>query len=417
MKSDRIFFPGLNILRFYASLAVIYQHIAEASSIPGLSRFPNLFHWLDYVFPAGRHSVTLFFVISGFLITYLLLVEQQRTQTVDIGKFYVRRALRIWPLYYAMTLFACFIMPLLVGFNQNVVSHEGFIVSPTAPDFWTKVVLYLLMLPNMAYAIWPASLPVAHLWSIGVEEQFYLIWPWLLRKFVRHLGWLIYIVIVAKLFLTALTVYAIRLPGDHGDAVLGPLYNFLRDWRIDSMAVGAYGAYILFLQKAWLYKIVFHPVVKYGCAVLFIVHIVFYDTWLPAPHFLLSILYLLLILNIAANPKPLFRLENRVTAFLGNISYGIYVYHFLIILLILHAFKAIGYTANADPLVFNLVLYGLVVGLTLLIAGLSYRYFEMPFLRLKQRFAQVQSTTVTPAPDETEQIDRNAAEVAVQPPA
>ena len=387
----RIFFPGLNILRFYAALAVIYEHIAERSNYPGLSRYPNLFKPISHALPSAGNAVTLFFVISGFLITYLLLRERERTQTVDVRKFYVRRMLRIWPLYYAITLFAFFLMPVVFG-PDNVVSKTGFVFNTSDPDFWVKFLLFFFMLPNI---LWPNALPASHLWSIGVEEQFYLLWPWIVRKFKRRLGWMIYAIILFKLVSMAVVVAVVRLPGDHQDTLLATVYYFLRDWRLEAMAAGAFGAYLLFLHKEWLLRLIFSPVVKYGSAALFVWNVLFYDTLLPAQHFLLAVLYTLVIMNVAANPKPLFRFENRVTAFLGNISYGLYVYHVFVLLAILHLFKAVGYTASGNPLVFNAVLYTSVVTLSITVAGLSYRFFETPFLRLKERFTIVRSATAS----------------------
>jgi peptidoglycan/LPS O-acetylase OafA/YrhL len=119
--------------------------------------------------------------------------------------------------------------------------------------------------------------------------------------------------------------------------------------------------------------------------------VLFFDSIRPGQEFLLAMLYTVVIMNIAANPKPLFRFENRVTGFLGNISYGLYVYHFFVIRAILRIFKDVGYTADSQPLVFNVVLYALTLILSILIAGLSYRFFETPFLRLKSRFTIVRS--------------------------
>ncbi len=396
-QQPRIFFPGLNILRFYAAVAVIYDHIVERSNYPGLSHYPNLLQPISYLLPSSGNAVTLFFVISGFLITYLLLAERERTGTIAVGKFYIRRILRIWPLYYLIVFFAFFVMPTVFGPN-NVVATTGFVFNASDPDFWAKFLFFFFLLPNIPFAYLPTALPAAHLWSIGVEEQFYLIWPWLVRRFKRRLGWVIYGIILFKLVAEFILAAVVLLPGDHHDRLLASTYLFARDWRLEAMAAGAYGAYILFLNKEWLLRIIFHPVVKYGSAAIFIWHVLFYSTLRPAEHFLLTVLYTIVLMNIAANPKPLFRLENRVTGFLGNISYGLYVYHVFVLLAILHVFQDIGYSAAANPLVFNIVLYTLTLSLSILVAGLSYRFFETPFLRLKSRFAIVRSgSTAAPA--------------------
>ncbi len=397
---SRIFFPGLNILRFYAAVAVIYEHVTTASNMRGLARFPVLFGFLERVFPAGREAVTLFFVISGFLITYLLLVEQEQTGTVSVRRFYIRRMLRIWPIYYLVVFVGFFVMPVVFG-SHNVVSPVGYVFTLSDPEFWPKLGLFLFMLPNIAYGLAADHIPAPHLWSIGVEEQFYLMWPLLVKAFRKRIGWVIYAIILIKVVATWADLYLLRLPGNRNDPALRLIGAFLHDWRLDSIAVGAFCAYMLFLNKTWFLRLIFHPVVKYGSAALFIWHVVFFDTYSPGYLLLLSGLYAVLIMNIAANPKPLFRFENRVTAYLGNLSYGIYVYHYLLLQMLLQVFRLTGFTATDHPLLFNLAVYGGTLGISIAVAALSYRFIEMPFLKLKERFALVRSGSTAPKPDDT----------------
>ncbi len=394
---SRIFFPGLNILRFYAAVAVIAEHVATSSNIRGLSHFPNLFEPLTYLFPAGREAVTLFFVISGFLITYLLLAEQEQTGTVSVRKFYIRRMLRIWPIYYLVVILGFFVMPIVFG-SHNVISPRGYVFTLSDPDFWPKLGLFMFMLPNVVFALAADFIPAPHLWSIGVEEQFYLIWPLLMKAFRKRIGRVIYAIILAKVVATWAFLYLLKLPGDRNDVLLRLISAFLHDWRLDSIAVGAFCAYMLFLNRTWFLRIVFHPVVKYGSAAIFIWHILFFDTYSPGYLLLLSMLYALVLMNIAANPKPLFRFENRVTGFLGNLSYGIYVYHYLILYALLQVFRLVGFSAEGDPLLFNIAIYGGTLLISIAAAALSYRFIETPFLRLKSRFALVRSgSTAAPA--------------------
>jgi peptidoglycan/LPS O-acetylase OafA/YrhL len=108
--SGSIYFPGLNSLRFLAASAVVFHHVEQYKSWKGL---PNIWG-TDGVLGAfidalGHKAVSLFFVLSGFLITYLLLAEVAKTGTVSLRKFYIRRILRIWPLYYIIVLSAIFV--------------------------------------------------------------------------------------------------------------------------------------------------------------------------------------------------------------------------------------------------------------------------------------------------------------------
>ncbi|MEP6985313.1 MAG: acyltransferase family protein, partial [Chloroflexota bacterium] len=96
----KIHFKGLNALRFYAAVSVVVHHVMYNPNVwYGL---PNLPDTVGRFFINGTDAVHLFYVLSGFLITYLMLVERERTGTVSVKKFYLRRVLRIWPLYFAL---------------------------------------------------------------------------------------------------------------------------------------------------------------------------------------------------------------------------------------------------------------------------------------------------------------------------
>ena len=139
-------------------------------------------NWTIWTAPAsiGRVGMVLFFVLSGFLITYLLLVEREDRHRIDIPRFYLRRILRIWPLYF-----------LIVGICQFLIPVKGLfgldsIYSVTAPNFRLASLYYLLFLPNLAFlTVWPVNPLLGYTWSIGVEEQFYLLWPVLLLLLAR----------------------------------------------------------------------------------------------------------------------------------------------------------------------------------------------------------------------------------------
>lgn len=91
---NSIHFPGLNNLRFIAAMGVLIFHVELKKQLLGFK-----FYYMHQLINLGDVSVTLFFVLSGFLITYLLLAEREQTGTVAVKKFYTRRILRIWPLY------------------------------------------------------------------------------------------------------------------------------------------------------------------------------------------------------------------------------------------------------------------------------------------------------------------------------
>src|ERR1051326_2201548 len=112
-EKSKVYFPGLHGLRFFAAMMVVFSHVELMKEYHG---FANVYDSSQAVYESGRLGVTLFFVLSGFLISYLLLVEKKVSGTVSIRKFYSRRILRIWPLYYLLILITFLIVPRLPFF-------------------------------------------------------------------------------------------------------------------------------------------------------------------------------------------------------------------------------------------------------------------------------------------------------------
>jgi peptidoglycan/LPS O-acetylase OafA/YrhL len=142
--------PSLDGLRAVSILMVLYGHLQGTRGFPAL----NLHWWLGDVAHLG---VIVFFVISGFLITSLLMQERQASGTVSLRKFYLRRTLRIFPAFYAFI------------FAMVVASHWGW-VRMTATDLFYSLTYTMNYYPARSWT-------VGHLWSLSVEEQFYLLWP------------------------------------------------------------------------------------------------------------------------------------------------------------------------------------------------------------------------------------------------
>src|SRR5918998_5183317 len=112
-EQTKVYFPGLNGLRFFAAMLVVFGHVELLKEYHGYSNI----HSNLAVYELGRMGVTFFFVLSGFLISYLLFAEQKSAGTISIRKFYIRRVLRIWPLYFLIVILAFFVLPRLPFFN------------------------------------------------------------------------------------------------------------------------------------------------------------------------------------------------------------------------------------------------------------------------------------------------------------
>ena len=374
---NKVFFPNLNGVRAVAALMVIVQHIELVKSWFG---FTNCYHDNPMGIDFGGLGVTLFFVLSGFLITFLLLTEKSVTGTVSLRDFYIRRVLRIWPLYYLIVVLAFFAIPCFYTSLAETLSR----------DFSSKLLLFVFFLPNVALVAYPPVYFAAQAWSVGVEEQFYLIWP-LLIKHCRNLP-LILLGIVGLFFITNGALYCMSAYADPGPAAKHSI-KIMRDlvlWtRIDCMAIGGLGAYILFNSKRMILNILYSRMVQavtYGTVVVLGYNQVSFPFLNHSPY---ALLFAILLLNLAANPDTVLSLNNRLFDYLGKISYGLYMYHML-------AIMAVVYTiANRldirPPLYLNVVIYVASIGLVIAISSLSYECYEKFFLRQKIRFSAIVS--------------------------
>jgi peptidoglycan/LPS O-acetylase OafA/YrhL len=358
-RSKRVYFPGLNALRFYAATSVVIAHISH--NFGEMRTRPAHYPLLNALTLDAQSAVNLFFVLSGFLITYLLLEEQSETGAVSVRQFYVRRILRIWPLYYLTAFVGFGALPILLGPTYALWSPPAL-----------KVILVLFLLANLASPLGPLQ----HLWSIGLEEQFYLVWPWVVRRphsFLRVVGG----ILILKVVLAPVVEMF------NSDAMT----QLFLGLRFECMSIGALGAYLYFRKSAWL-KLVYSPLARV-IALVGIVILALVDVSLTEPMILLtSIVFIVLILNMATNERSWITLETPVLNKLGQMSYGIYMYHYPLLYVVIFILRSLS-VQEGDA--YSLILYVTTICGTLVLATVSYRWFEMPFLQLKTRFAVIQS--------------------------
>lgn len=371
MQQTKIYFPNLNGIRFIAAALVIVHHIEQLKSLSGLEGYWGSVPAIEII---GKLGVVLFFVLSGFLITYLLLAEEETFQTISIPKFYIRRILRIWPLYFLILFLAFAVIPQI-----SWLQLPGFTKEAVYQDLGTRILLYALFFPNLVLSLMGVVPYASHTWSIGTEEQFYLLWPVLLKYIRKNRLWLMGFIVVGYVALAFFlkSNLAGHIPYSY------QLSGFLSLFNIDCMAIGGIFAILLyrknpllaFLQNTGLFYVVLVSVV-FLMAKGWVVPYVHYEFY--------AILFAILILNFASNPKIKISLEHPLFTWLGNISYGLYMYHPLGIMLGI----ALCSHLHIDT---DLVLYPVAFGITIALAGGSYRFFESYFLRFKPRFSKIVS--------------------------
>lgn len=349
---------GLNVLRFTAAFAVMIYHytLGLHDNLPPLLR--NIAHNL----PIG---VDLFFLISGFLIIYLLIIEKETTNKISLWKFYTRRSLRIFPLYYAIVGIAyLFFQP-----------HDAFINFTAfnffAGNFWM-----------ISVDRWTIS-TLNPLWSISIEEHFYLVIPLLIYIIpVKKLTWLFFSVILIsvgyRLFASSTFEYYWMRIYMHTAS------------RCDVLAIGGLLAYLYRYNTTWLKKI--NPSVVWISCFVVLACMALLDFSDFSKYFnVLFKKYLYIIplavafigfINDTSDPIFKFFKNQRLLNYLGKISFGIYMFHSPVLLFIeriwLSGPMRVGYILSA-------------IGLTCLLAAFSFECFEKQILRLK-RFVSVIET-------------------------
>jgi peptidoglycan/LPS O-acetylase OafA/YrhL len=365
--AGKIHFSGLNSLRFFAAFFVVIGHIPLNQASVGLPH-PS---WGTFFF-RGAFAVCFFFALSGFLITYLLLDENRRTGAIGIRRFYLRRICRIWPLYFAVVFcglaFYSFLLPLL-GIRYPVQYRLA-----------TALVLYGALLPNLMNSLYTVGGILNPTWSIGIEEQFYLLWAPAVKRLRSRLPALCWVVLGASLTLFCLNHY--HAFGAH------QWKGFVGQLKFHYLAAGGLCAWWLQQRReAFLRLPPFRSRMLQLClsALLLDFYLTSFIPWNWLGEELLQlVLYCWLIVNVAANPANVVPVGARAFDYLGTISYGIYMLHMFAVYATSELFKRTAWWHGRLPS-YCLAYYGLVFGLTVLLAHLSYRCFEQPFLRLKDR--------------------------------
>lgn len=351
----RTYFPGLNTIRLYAAFCVVFGHTAEYPPEMGYVFATALPSQLNFIILTGYEAVSLFFVLSGFLITYFLLDEYSVTGTIAVKQFYIKRALRIQPLYGLITLLTL-VVPI--------------VVHPSDIGLLAIVVLS----PHLAMHSLGAAF---HLWSIGVEEWFYLALPPLLRR--------ISVPALALSVIGLRLLLAIAIP----DLMLGNPYAgngmiTLHALRFECMAIGALGAWML-INRHWLLKWIYRAELP-NLAMLTVIILLNFPGGGVAFNLVSSCVFLVFILNAATNPNRKLSLELPIFASWGAVTYGVYMYHPLVLRLIAAALVRIGLQ--------NDVLLYIAVGVAVLVVALvSHRVFELPIMRWR-KFGSAEMTPI-----------------------
>lgn len=355
-------YPNLNALRFIAASLVIIFHIELWKKFYDL---PNLMY-LDFFKIIGKLGVVLFFVLSGFLITSLLLREKDSTGNINFKTFYQRRVLRIWPLYFLILAIGFFVLP---HFSYWNIHNEMF--PPLKEHFWIKLLLYVIILPNLAVVLFREIAGVSQAWSLGTEEQFYLIWPFIIKYFRNNL--------LPAMIGLLIFYWIVKLGAGKLGATSETWRHILDFWslfNINCMAIGGIAAVIYHDNHQKILNVLFNKNFFLFICTYTIVCLLLGIKFGFFHYEVYSFLFGIIILNLACNSVHEKRLENKKINYLGSISYGLYMYHSMVVPV------AVIMGKKYDS---SLLVYCITFGCTILLAAISFEYFEKYFLKLKSR--------------------------------
>ena len=382
----KVYFKNLDGVRFCAAFLVLLQH-----SFGFKKEFSDAPPFIDRCFSdTGRLGVNLFFILSGFLISYLLLVEKDTTGTISYRNFYVRRILRIWPLYLGYGL-------ILTFFSPYVASRLGWHSDTDFPLMMLNLVFLLFFSVNMQLAFVGSNTGMFEIsWSVCIEEQFYLIWPVLMNNFRKRLPKLLIAMFAISILVRILIVFVAPsvFPRLSQDRALLVNHLLLFD-KLDLFGGGLFAA-LLYQRRDSLkrtFRVVFRPwiqAVMTLLALLYTLSIVKPENvyvQLFADHYICDILYGYVLLAAVAG-NSIYRLEKPLLRTLGRISFGIYLFHTAVCQFVLLFFrKAIGHPEWR--IVYDVAYPLACLAVTATVAWLSYNYYEMWFLNQKKKFQLV----------------------------
>ncbi len=374
-NSNKIYFQHLDVVRFIAAFMIVILHTYDAyngwfghlqilvdKETQSFTFFGKL---MNQFFENLGTGVDIFFLISGFLITYILLQEKEKFDKINIFKFMIRRSLRIWPLYFLIIAFTPFLVSWLDSDSPNYLYNLFFInnFGTIHTQTWTY--------------------PFSHFWSICIEEHFYLVWPFVVAFIPKkRLLNTFYLFIIASILFRIYIFYT-------SDNVWYNLFLHTLS-RIDVIVIGAIGAYYysenridfnlgktlrIAIYAILLLALCIEPIVLWNTVFLVGFKKYFY---------ILIFSVLLLDFNLNSNFKH-FLPAKSIFHYLGKVSYGIYMYSNVILLIVVK--KIMWLYEFKSPFLFFVIVFSLAI----LIPIISYELFEKQILKLNKYFRVIET--------------------------
>lgn len=362
-EKNKEYLPGLHTLRFFAALLVLLFHCNDA-----LNQIDSGLSFNSAILTKGHRAVDFFFILSGFLITYLALKELKVNGFFAIKKFLRRRFLRIAPLYFLAVVLGF----ILIGFLYPRIYGESIFKFSIAEG----LIHYIFYMPNVMAARFAEVGPLRSLWSIGVEEQFYLVFPIMLLMGTKMKNHIMPIVLFFILSIAVYTYFYLDV-----NSVWRRF--FVSHLRVHFILWGCILGWLFYNRDSYykLLNILVHPFVQ-AAIWLGLIGLLFIHNKYDYHNFISGLLFGFVLL-ILSSKKSYVDLEWRPLVYLGTVSYGIYIFHPYVSVVLRFVMQKLtflnGLIARIPFLFFIMVFL-----ITILVAHISYKYYESYFLRKKR---------------------------------
>lgn len=367
MKANSVIhLKGLNGIRAIAAISVLISHVSLELNGFGLNALFTDVNGSAKGILMASYGVTIFFALSGFLITFLLLKEKEKFKKIDFKKFYIRRFLRIWPLYYLYI-----ILGLIIYFLFAIKTDIS------------SVSLYILFLGNIAI-ISNMMLPfMGHLWSVAVEEQFYLFWPWLIKQ-KNILLYKILLFFIFSFWIIKVLIYFFFKDNNS----LSIVFEFMTSSRFHTMAIGGLAGLFYYNNHSIIQIFTSKTVQYFSWLIIFLSFLnIFQISSSFVDHEIIALVTVCIILGQITRRNYLIDLDTKFLDFTGKISFGLYVYHPMVIFLLQKMISPF----KESNVISYISIYFLVTLISIIISYFSYNFFEIKFIKLKNKFTKIKS--------------------------
>ena len=365
------YFKELNSLRFIGFIGIFFGHVFFSNS-PEIINYKLYATLFSYGKILGFISIDSFFVLSSFLITWKALEEIKLTSNFQFKNFLIRRSLRIWPLYFLIV---------FVGFSLEYFRSYYFLESEKLPSLW-NFILFILNYDIIENG-YNFLFFMVFMWSISVEEQFYVFWAITIKWFNKYLFGISFFIIFLSL------VFRIYFINDSLSL------NFHTASALGNFGIGALTAILAFKNPNFLNKLqsLNRKTILFFYSIIFIFFIKMpvlleYDFFIVIQRVLFSIFFSFIILEQTYCDQSIVKVSRiKYFNFFGKISYGLYCYHGIMITTVL---QISGFLS--ESLLNSLILFPVFIFVsTLLISHFSYRLYESKFLNFKSKFSFLSS--------------------------